>query len=84
LTGRWTDSNSTSFHKRFGCYFFIPIGDEHGIGRSPQTRLLAPAATFARVQFRNFCFRKRPSFLAPRRSACGIPDTLPLWRIRNN
>jgi hypothetical protein len=39
------------------------------IGHSPQTRSFAPAATFARVRLRNFCWRKRPSFLASRRFA---------------
>jgi len=49
-----------------------------GVGHSPQTRLFAPAATFARVRLRNFCIRKRPSFLASRRFAQGIPDTIVL------
>jgi len=40
-----------------------------GVGHSPQTRSCAPAATFARVNLRNFCNRKRPSFLASRRFA---------------
>jgi hypothetical protein len=34
-----------------------------------------PAATFARVNLRNFCLHKRPSFLASRRFAKGKPDT---------
>ena len=34
-----------------------------------------PATPFARVQLRNFCSRKRPSFLASRRFAKGIPET---------
>lgn len=46
-----------------------------GVGHSSQTRSFAPAATLARVRLQNFCLRKRPSFLASRRFACGIPDT---------
>jgi hypothetical protein len=74
------------------------------VGHYPQTRLFAPAATFARVQHRNilqgltsppllvkpaetsilahcvgclqnFCFRKRPSFLASRRFAQENPTS---------
>jgi len=29
------------------------------VGHSPQTRLFAPAATFARPQLQNYCLRKR-------------------------
>ena len=46
-----------------------------GVGHSSQTRSFAPAASLARVRFRNFCLRKRPSFLAARRFAYGITDT---------
>jgi len=46
-----------------------------GVGHSPQTCSIAPAALFTRVQLRNFCIHERPSFLASRRFACGIPDT---------
>ena len=35
----------------------------------------APAASIARVRLRNFCIRKRPSFLASRRFAPGYSDT---------
>jgi len=45
------------------------------VSHFPQTRSVAPAATFARVRLRNFCWRKRPIFLASRRFASGIPDT---------
>jgi len=40
---------------------FLRIGA--GDGLFPQTHSVAPATTFARVQTRNFCVRKRPSFL---------------------
>ena len=46
-----------------------------GVGHSSQTRSFAPAASLARVRLRNFCLRKRPSFLASRRFAYGITDT---------
>ena len=46
-----------------------------GVGHSSQTRSFAPAATLARLRLRNFCLRKRASFLASPRSAYGITDT---------
>ena len=46
-----------------------------GVGHSSQTRSFAPAASLAPVRLRNFCLRKRPSFLASRRFAYGITDT---------
>jgi len=46
---------------------------EHGVGLSPQTRSVAPAAIFARVQLRNFRTCERPSCLASRRFAHESP-----------
>jgi len=43
------------------------------VGHSPQTRSFAPAALLTRVRHRNFCGRKRPSFLASRRFAWENP-----------
>lgn len=43
------------------------------VGHSPQTRSIAPAATFVRVRLRNFFLGKRPSFLVSRRFACENP-----------
>jgi len=53
--------------------FSIEIGV--GVGHSSQTRSFAPAATFACVRLRNFCFRKRPSFLVSSTVYSWIPDT---------
>lgn len=65
--------------KDISLYMRISIG----VGHSPQTRSFTPAATFARVQLQNFCFRKRPSFLASRRSAQEYPTPCPdeLFRL---
>jgi len=46
-----------------------PLGCASVSGHSPQTRSFAPAASLTRVRLRNFCLRKRPSFLASRRFA---------------
>ena len=53
----------------------IPLKHAHVARLRSQLNRAAPAAPIARVRLRNFCIRKRPSFLASRRFAPGYPNT---------